>query len=114
MPSEQRSEPDWGRLMLETVSCFLASSLDFLQGTFEKIQLHRLLGQYALQIANLFPKFSYRGVHSCAVLARRQIPPLVQHPINSNRRSHSRFEFWRTTGFGTSSGTRLDAGGALG
>jgi len=33
----------------------LASSLDFLQGTFEKIHLHRLLGQQPLQLPHLLP-----------------------------------------------------------
>src|SRR5258708_33647851 len=39
---------------LPSSSAFLlASSLDFLQGTFEKIHLHRLLGEHSLQLVDL-------------------------------------------------------------
>jgi hypothetical protein len=59
----------------------LASSLYFLQGTFEKIRLQRLFAQQAFQISDFFSQFSFAGV------GRRTLPifdglhlvtPLVQ------------------------------------
>src|SRR5258708_15974654 len=44
----------FGRRCLPASSVFLlTSSLDFLQGTFEKIHLHRLLGEHSLQLVDL-------------------------------------------------------------
>jgi len=44
----------FGRRCHPASSVFLlASSLDFLQGTFEKIHLHRLLGEHSLQLVDL-------------------------------------------------------------
>ena len=50
------SLPGFGRrCLLARPAAPLASSLDFLQGTFEKIHLHRLLAQQPLQLPNLLP-----------------------------------------------------------
>src|SRR6266550_7811051 len=44
----------FGRRCHPASSVFLlASSLDFLQGTFEKIHFHRLLGEHSLQLMDL-------------------------------------------------------------
>jgi hypothetical protein len=40
------------RWLLATDTALLASSLYFLQGTFEKIQLQRLVNQHALQLVD--------------------------------------------------------------
>jgi hypothetical protein len=52
------------RCHLASYVFLLASSLDFLQGTFEKIHLHRLLGEHSLQLADLLKG----GAKSRAVL----------------------------------------------
>jgi hypothetical protein len=44
------------RHLLASHTAVPASSLDFLQGTFEKIQLQRLVRQHPLQRADFFAK----------------------------------------------------------
>jgi hypothetical protein len=59
----------------------LASSLYFLQGTFEKIHLQRLVGHKSLQSVDLSAQLTFAGVRRwwLAVLDRLQlIAPLVQ------------------------------------
>jgi hypothetical protein len=61
----------------------LASSLDFLQGTFEKIGLQRFVRYQPLQLGYLKPQFTLFGVlrRCLAVVNRLQlIAPFVQQP----------------------------------
>src|SRR5882672_9605004 len=72
------------RRLLATDTALLASSLDFLQGTFEKIQLHRLVNQHPLQLVDFLTE---RGLarapwwrHLAGVEGIKLISPLVQKP----------------------------------
>jgi hypothetical protein len=49
-----------GRLATDTL--LLASSLYFLQGTFEKIQFHSLFGQHPIELVNLFAERDFTRV----------------------------------------------------
>ena len=70
----------WSKMPSARASAALASSLDFLQGTFEKIHLQRLLRQQALQIAHLPAELSYRRCNPRAALAGvlKLALPLIQ------------------------------------
>jgi hypothetical protein len=62
----------------------LASSLDFLQGTSEKIHLHRLVSQQPLQFADFSTKRRFSGVlcrrrpFRQSIFGLQLIPPLVE------------------------------------
>ena len=68
------SLPGFGRrCLLASVAALLASSLDFLQGTFEKIHLQRLVNQHALQQSD----FSYWDSAEQAIHFREALSPTV-------------------------------------
>jgi hypothetical protein len=70
-------------MRLASLPAALASSLDFLQGTFEKICFQRFIRHQPLQQADLLPQFTLSRVcrWSFAVIDRLQlITPLVQQP----------------------------------
>jgi hypothetical protein len=63
------------------VTAALPSSLDFLQGTFEKIRFQRLFSEDALQFSDLIPQFALMAVRRWiqSIIDRLHlIPPLVQ------------------------------------
>jgi hypothetical protein len=72
------------RRLLARDIALLASSLDFLQGTSEKIYLNRLVRQYPLQLTDFLTKCGFsripRGRLSFSLSIRwvHLIPPLVQ------------------------------------
>ena len=73
------------RCPLATDAALLASSLDFLQGTFEKIQFQRLVRQHPLQLADFLPERGLTRVprrRSSSLWPKgiQLIPPLVQKP----------------------------------
>jgi hypothetical protein len=70
------------------VSGLLASSLDFLQGTFEKIHLQRLVHQHPFELMQFSAKRGLRrtaGDRLCTLVKRRElIPPFVeQSPMDA-------------------------------
>src|SRR4030095_16407049 len=83
------SFPGFGRRRLRArVSGLLASSLDFLQGTFEKIHLQRLVHQHPFELMQFSAKRGLRrtaGDRLCTLDKRRElIPPFVeQSPMDA-------------------------------
>src|SRR5262249_48280698 len=68
------------RCLLARAAAPLASSLDFLQGTLEKIHFHRFLRQQTLQLPDLLAQLRCAG-HRFSMLYRLQLlSPLVQKP----------------------------------
>src|SRR5262249_2487163 len=77
----------FGRRRLRATAAFaLASSFDFLQGTFEKIHLQCLVCQQSFQLAVLSPQPPLSATDPCRPLPRLQSlqpSPLVQQsPVN--------------------------------
>src|SRR5262245_53031305 len=72
------STPGFGRRRLHARFCFaLASSLDFLQGTSEKIHLQCLLSQHSLQFADFFTEPSLWRVDSWAFIVFSDFQPFT-------------------------------------
>src|SRR5208283_4538168 len=67
------------RCHLARAAAFLASSLDFLQGTSEEIRFQRLVRQHPLQIAYLFAKPSYGRARRAIVSGFLLALPVIQH-----------------------------------
>src|SRR5215467_15659967 len=68
------------RCRLARVAAPLASSLDFLQGTLEKIHFHRLLRQQPLQLPDLLAQLRCAGNRFPMLHRLQLISPLVQKP----------------------------------
>jgi hypothetical protein len=78
----------------------LASSLDFLQGTFEKIHLQGLLGQQSLELTDLFAECGLARVlrrrFGAAVNRLQLIAPFVQQPPMNAQLLRQRYDVLAT------------------
>src|SRR5262245_8141530 len=75
------STPGFGRRrLLASSAVVLASSRDFLQGTFEKIHFQSLLRKQPLQFFHFSPRSSFPSLRARHSLARfHACTPLVEH-----------------------------------
>ena len=65
------------RCLLASASALLTSRLDFLQGTFEKIQLQGLLNQQALQLVDFLAESGFRRFSGWRIPARIEGTKLI-------------------------------------
>src|SRR5258708_4278262 len=85
----------FGRRCHPASSVFLlASSLDFLQGTFEKIHLHRLLGEHSLQLVDLLTvgrrvRAGPRGIFSRLDCLEFNAPLVQASPVTPSSSANS-------------------------